>query len=57
MRRSFGEDVRLVRVLSNLQAYGILEKVRDKVLQWALNLEAKGVLGKEGSSRRRKSRL
>ncbi len=46
MRRSFGEDVRLVRVLSNLQAHGILEKVRDKVLQWALNLEAKGVLGK-----------
>ncbi|UIX80793.1 hypothetical protein [Xylella fastidiosa] len=46
MRRSFGEDVRLVRVLSNLQVHGILEKVRDKVLQWALNLEAKGVLGK-----------
>lgn len=34
-----------VRVLSDIQQQGILEQVKTRVLEWALDLEAKGVLG------------
>lgn len=42
-----GMQVRMRPVisLSTIQIHGIVEKVRSRVLEWALDLEAKGVLG------------
>ncbi|MCD8465329.1 hypothetical protein [Xylella taiwanensis] len=46
MRLSSGGMGRPLYLLSNEKVHEILEKVRDKVLQWVLDLETQGVLGK-----------
>ncbi|HHW4681098.1 MAG TPA: AbiTii domain-containing protein, partial [Xylella taiwanensis] len=46
MRPSSGVMGRPLYLLSNEKLHEILEKVRDKVLQWALDLKTQGVLGK-----------
>lgn len=49
MQASNGVAMRPVLSFSKVQVQGILEKVRSQVLEWALDLESKGVLG-EGMS-------
>lgn len=45
MREANGVTMRPALRFSNVQVQGVIEKVRSRVLEWALDLEAKGVLG------------
>lgn len=45
MRESNGVTMRPALRFSTVQVQGVIEKVRSRVLEWALDLEAKGVLG------------
>ncbi|WFC64813.1 hypothetical protein EWH21_21915 [Pseudomonas sp. REST10] len=45
MRETNGVMMRPALRFSTLQVQGIIEKVRSRVLEWALDLETKGVLG------------
>lgn len=46
MREANGVTMRPALRFSTVQVQGVIEKVRSRVLEWALDLEAKGVLGK-----------
>lgn len=45
MREANGVTMRPALRFSTVQVQGVIEKVRSRVLEWALDLEAKGVLG------------
>ena len=45
MRKENGVTMRPALRFSTVQVQGVIEKVRSRVLEWALDLEAKGVLG------------
>ncbi|MFV8630663.1 hypothetical protein ACNRDB_14440 [Ralstonia pseudosolanacearum] len=45
MRESSGVMMRPVLKFSTVQVLGVVEAVRNRVLEWALDLEAKGVIG------------
>lgn len=45
MREANGVAMRPALRFSTVQVQGVIEKVRSRVLEWALDLEAKGVLG------------
>lgn len=45
MHKPAGVMMRPVLKFSTVQVQGVIEKVRSRVLEWALDLEAKGVLG------------
>ena len=45
MRKTNGMAMRPVLRFSSVQVQGVIENVRNRVLEWALDLETKGVLG------------
>lgn len=45
MRKGNGVAMRPVLMIHVVQIQGVIEKVKTRVLEWALDLEAKGVLG------------
>ena len=45
MREANGVTMRPALRFSTVQVQGVIEKVRSRVLEWALDLKAKGVLG------------
>ncbi|WP_426339729.1 hypothetical protein ACN9MZ_26110 [Pseudoduganella sp. S-14] len=45
LMRGMGVPMRPVISLSTVQIHGIVEKVRSRILEWALDLEGRGILG------------